>query len=121
MSPSAVSLLLAPSRRTFVFPTYAKGVESPGELLAPLLFRLRTGPRCQQMWDDPQALGWALGYRVVFISRALSSFVGQGFPESFELSDLGEAVETLWACGACLNGTCARNYSSPHTEGDRSH
>lgn len=62
---------------------------------APSLFRLRTGSRGQQPQKDPQAAGWAFGHRGVFTDRALNSFGGQGFPESFEPSVLKNAAEPL--------------------------
>lgn len=67
---------------------------------APSLFGLRTGSRGQQLRQDSQAAGWAFGHRGVFTDRALNSFVGQGFPESFEPSVLRDAVEPL-SLGLC--------------------
>lgn len=62
---------------------------------APSLLRLRTGSRGQRPQKNPQAAGWAFGHRGVFTDRALNSFGGQGFPESFEPSVLRNAAEPL--------------------------
>lgn len=53
---------------------------------------LEPAPGARRCGMTPPATGWALGHRVVFRGRTLSSFVGQGSPESFEPSDLG----VLW-------------------------
>lgn len=105
-TPSCHTLLclfghhFASSNQEEIFPLMLR-VWSPQESSwAPSLVRLRNGSRGQQLQQDSQAAGWAFGHRGVFTDRALNSFVGQGFPESFEPSVLRNAVEPL-SLGLC--------------------